>query len=421
MPIKKKMTQRNKREKGLALITVMMVVAMVSATASWLMLQQHVALRRVTNVVHEEQALLLALGAESYVRGLLTSDARSGGNRSVDYYARYDDPSRNEWWSRQGAFDEDRMSYLYGFEDVRRSDITWCVFDLSAFHNINNFRFLATGKKSVDQKKTEKPKSVREKSEEARGDKDKKDEKKQELQTDPTDTKTRTMSELEWEQAMFNSLYGGSSARWSALMDWFDKDDRARFDGGEDPHYLNLNVPYRTSGMRMVWPEELGIVKGFDGFRPSKEIVALPSVKPTKINVNTASREMLGKIISHMRVTLSGEEWSEMLYQRRYNPFRRLDDFYGRLVSYNDERITKASLAWANKFLSVSSNYFLALIQIRLGNSSFYLQSVIVRDPEDPYDSYVLQRRLGKVGHKRRDCRIDSPIIVQDEKDQEES
>ena len=412
-------------QRGIALITVMMVVAMVSATASWLMLQQHVALQRITNVLHEEQAFLLALGAESYVRDLLTTDAR-GGDQRVDYYARYDDESRSEMWSRQGAFDEDRVSVLYGFENVRSSRLTWCVFDLSAYHNVNNFRFLAT---SASEKTARAP-SVREKSEaKPEAQKDEKNDEKKEgeeekvVETpqpeDDDEEESRVLNAAQWERKMFDSLYGGSAERWAALMDWFDKDNNQRYGGGEDPYYLNLDSPYRVSGMRMAWPGELGAVKGFTNFRPHAEVVALPSVKPVKININTASREMLSRILGFMRISLDGEEWSALMRDRRYGPFHNVDSFLGRLVSYHDERVTKAELKWANNFLSVSSDYFLASIQISLGDAAFYLQSVLVRDNKEPFDVYVLQRRLGKVEHKRRDCRVENPIIIEDEKDLE--
>lgn len=408
------------RYKGIALITVMMVVAMVSATASWLMLQQHVALRRVTNVVHEEQAILLSLGVETYVRELLTRDSRNAGKSRVDYYARYDDESRSEWWSKQGTLDEERVSVLFGFERTRSARLTWCVFDLSAYHNVNNLRFLALSKEAK-----EKPKSVREKSQAER---DKKSDNADtdtgkptsDSETEKDDGKSRVLTTKQWERKMFDTLYGGSEEKWASLMDWFDHDNNTRHEGGEDPYYLDLEPPYRASGMRMVYPEELGLVKGFTPRSVNKNVVALPSVKPTKINVNTASREMLGHILSYMRISLDGDEWSDFLKQRRYSPFRDIDSFYSRLIGYEDERVTKASLAWANKFLDVKSDYFLAVIQISLGGSGFYMQSVLVRDPQDPYDVYVLQRKLGKVEYSRRDCRVDNPIIVEEEKKQED-
>lgn len=398
------------RRKGIALITVMMVVTMVSATASWLMLQQHVAMKRVTNVLHEEQAFLLALGAETYVRKLLSDDARNAGAKRLDYYARYDTELRSEWWSRQGAFDEDRMSVLFGFEGVRGARLTWCVFDLSALHNVNNFRFLATAKKGEG---TRRAPSVREKSEAAQ-----KNKKEAAAQTNTEkDEETRVLSQEQWERKMFDSLYGGSPDRWAALMDWFDKDEDARVGGGEDSYYLNLDSPYRVSGLRFVWPEELDMVKGFGGFKPSKEVIALPSVAPVKININTVSREMLARILGFMRISLDGEEWSALMEDRRNSPFRNLDSFYGRLVSYHDDRVTKKELSWANKFLDVASDYFLASIRIELGSVAFYLQSMFVREREDPYSVYVLQRRLGKTLYSRRDCRIDNPIVVSREEE----
>ena len=151
-----------------------------------------------------------------------------------------------------------------------------------------------------------------------------------------------------------------------------------------------------------------------------RHLVALPSVKPTKININTAPREMMSRILGYMRISLDGDEWANFIKQRRYSPFRNLDSFYGSLVGYEDERVTKAALAWANRFLDVKSDYFLSVVQIKLGSASFYLQSTLARGAEDPYDVYVMQRKLGKSEHQRRDCRVDNPVIVEEEKAKED-
>ena len=80
-----------------------------------------------------------------------------------------------------------------------------------------------------------------------------------------------------------------------ALLDWIDEDSETRYpNGAEDDYYMNLPKPYRTSNQRLASMRELLLIKGFD--RKIFEVLAphlsiLP--RATKINVNTATREIL--------------------------------------------------------------------------------------------------------------------------------
>ena len=80
-----------------------------------------------------------------------------------------------------------------------------------------------------------------------------------------------------------------------ALLDWIDEDSETRYpNGAEDDYYMNLEHAYRAANQGLASLRELLLIKGFDReiytkLRPHLSIFPLA----TKINVNTASKEIL--------------------------------------------------------------------------------------------------------------------------------
>jgi general secretion pathway protein K len=76
----------------------------------------------------------------------------------------------------------------------------------------------------------------------------------------------------------------------AATTDWIDTDAIPEQDGAEDPYYLALRMPYRTSGGLMADPSELRAVKGmtpalYSRIRPW--VCTLPVAELSTININT--------------------------------------------------------------------------------------------------------------------------------------
>jgi len=76
------------KQRGIALITVLLVVALATFTAVAMTTRQQLDIRRTANVINGEQAYLYALGGESWVKRILLRDAK---NSSID--------SLNEVWA----------------------------------------------------------------------------------------------------------------------------------------------------------------------------------------------------------------------------------------------------------------------------------------------------------------------------------
>lgn len=80
-----------------------------------------------------------------------------------------------------------------------------------------------------------------------------------------------------------------------ALTDWMDSGQSVSGAGGaEDGHYAALSRAYRTSGLMLAEVSELRVVKGVDGAlydRLRPYLCALPEARLTQVNVNTLGRD----------------------------------------------------------------------------------------------------------------------------------
>ncbi len=72
------------RQRGVALVTALLVVAMATVAAVAMATRQHIDVRRTGNLVHGEQAYAYALAAESWARVILRRDARESDYDSLD-------------------------------------------------------------------------------------------------------------------------------------------------------------------------------------------------------------------------------------------------------------------------------------------------------------------------------------------------
>ena len=75
-----------KRQQGVALITVLLVVAVVTVVCAGMIARQHVAIRSSANLLDTRQAWQYALGGETLAKAVLKRDARGGDPRqSIDH------------------------------------------------------------------------------------------------------------------------------------------------------------------------------------------------------------------------------------------------------------------------------------------------------------------------------------------------
>lgn len=104
-----------------------------------------------------------------------------------------------------------------------------------------------------------------------------------------------------------------------AIADWIDSDDLALPNGAEDAHYQGLPTPYRTAGRLIVDPSELRSIKGmtpayYARLRPW--LCALPAAELSPLNVNTLRADQARLIAMLSPATIDVRRAQSIIAQR---------------------------------------------------------------------------------------------------------
>ncbi len=110
-----------------------------------------------------------------------------------------------------------------------------------------------------------------------------------------------------------------------AILDWIDPDTETRFpNGAEDDYYTDQQPAYRTGNRPLVSVRELLLIKGItrETYRTlAPFVVCLPQA--SKVNVNTASKEVLMSLAPG----LDSNAVNTLIRARETQPFTAIDAF----------------------------------------------------------------------------------------------
>jgi general secretion pathway protein K len=115
-----------------------------------------------------------------------------------------------------------------------------------------------------------------------------------------------------------------------ATADWIDTDQDQQGGGAEDPVYLARSTPYRTAGTLMVDPSELRAVDGvtpdiYARLRPW--ICTLPVAETVPVNINTLTPEQAPLVAMFFPDNLSVDTARGMILRRPPQGFRDASTF----------------------------------------------------------------------------------------------
>jgi general secretion pathway protein K len=219
------------RQRGVALITAILITALVSSVALNLAWDNALDMRRTMTLLYRDQAVQVAMGAESWVSSILRADLEET-----------DTDHLGEIWASE-------LPGLPVQSDVVQGELFGTIEDLQGRFNVNNL---------VDQNG--------------------------EVDELALEQFQRLLLALE-----LDPRFAGIAA------DWIDANREAAFpDGAEDAIYTGFIPAYRTPNLAITHATELAALEGmdkasFDLLAP--HIVALPG--RTGINVNTATAPVL--------------------------------------------------------------------------------------------------------------------------------
>jgi general secretion pathway protein K len=252
-------------QRGVALVTALLVVSVVTVAAVAMATRQHIDVRRTGNLIHGEQAYDYALAAESWARVVLRRDVEDS-----DY-----DSLAEDWATALPPI------------AVEGGLVDGAVEDMQGRFNLNN---LANTQNQGE-------------GEGAGADQG---------------------ADFAYYKRMLDIL-GLEAALADTLVDWIDADINVRFpNGAEDEYYLLLERPYRTANRSLVSVSELRLVKGYDQRAIElllPHVTALPA--ETSINVNTATPIVLQALNSG----LSESDVSALIADRGEKGYENINDF----------------------------------------------------------------------------------------------
>ena len=299
---------RQKIPNGVALITVLLIVALATTAAVAMASRQHVDLRRTENTLVEGQAQQFLHTAELIAQRVLYDDIKKN---QVDHLG--------EDWARQGpenTFKIEEDGELLG-------SVSGYLYDLQGRFNLNNLH----------------------------------------PDNDPNQLEITRFIRLLDNVGINNDQLAYT------IRDWIDQDNNPNLTGGgaEDTVYLSQNPPYHTANRPMVSVSELLLLSGMtsENYRKlAPHVTALPQA--TKINVNTASAEVLACLDASLTVNQTKSIATD---DRK---FESIADFK------NSQPFAGLNIDTAG--LGVDSTYFLFQVEVYWGHLVLNTLSIFSRD-----------------------------------------
>jgi len=247
-----------KRQRGVALIIALILVALATILATKLSFDGFLELRRTTGVLAAEQALQFGLGAEALAADVLMQDLQTN-SQATTLTGPWAQPTQPLPITPDSNPEGEPIGSMQG-----------ALEDMQGRFNLNSLARLG-------------PDGVTE---------------------DPVP--------LQIFQRLLASV--GVEPKWAGLArDWLDQDDVVgNPDGAEDSVYTSQTPPYRTGNWPMMSPTELMNLPGFGADRYRKiapYVTALPDAT-TKINVCTAP----ALVLESLAQGLNGECTSLRVY-----------------------------------------------------------------------------------------------------------
>lgn len=311
-----------KKQRGVALIIALILVALATILATKLSFDGFLELRRTTGVLAAEQALHFGLGAEALAADALIQDLQTSAQATTlaGTWAQAtqplpitpdNNPEGEPIGTMQGALE-----------------------DMQGRFNLNSLARIGA------------------------------------------DGVTEDPLPLQQFQRLLASV--GVEPKWAGLArDWIDQDDVVgNPDGAEDSVYTSQTPPYHTGNWPMMSPTELMNLPGFGADRYRKiapYVTALPNAN-LAINLCTAPALVLESLVEG----LNGE-WSNspavLANGRKTGCFPDLNTFKNVASSFGGQ----TALLKMGSLIDTKSSYFQLTTRVMLGTTEFTLYSLLYR------------------------------------------
>lgn len=369
-------SRAGRRQVGVALITVLLIVFLASIAATSLAALQQMAIRRSTVLQHQQQARLYALGVERWAMLVLARDRKQN---ETDHLG--------ETWAS-----------LPPTLPVEGGALSGNLRDLQGRFNLNSLWQPASAPvpEDADQKnETEKSGEQGEEGEDREQGEEKADRSNpppgaskpanatDAEGSDPSQSDKARLNEAQFQvlQRLLTSLELKPELA-QAIVDWIDPDQDPLFpDGAEDSDYNVQNPPYLAANRPLISVSELRLIKGVDQETYDKLAPLVCALPPnTPLNVNTAPALVLAALSEGQ----DPKDMERLLENRPDDGYKNVDDFL------NAAKLTLDAQLKAQ--LDVGSQHFSLRAEARVGDGRAMLYSILYRDEDGVR---VLRRSFG--------------------------
>ncbi len=332
-----------KKQQGVALITVMLIVALCVVIASQMTSRLQMQMQRSTNISFNQQAYWYAMGAEAFTKRVLLTAFKE--DEDVTHLGQI--------WA-QGE-----TTYPVDF-----GEITGEITDLQSCLNLNALRapLSSTGGGTG-----------------SRGSSNQKVPARLALETLIINLHLEGIAQFEAESMA------------DSLTDWLDEDSRISSAGGaEDDDYASREFPYLAANNYLASVNELRIVEHFtpaviNALKPY--VCVLPASDKHKININTLDVEQPELLQALLGSTL--DEAQQILSARGEEGFETQAEFF------NIPELTTLAISDDKKEqFDVDSEYFTLKASASFNNSYFAFNSVMKITNNKYID--VISRSIGR-------------------------
>lgn len=299
-------TQKN--QQGVALITALLISALVTVAAVAMASRQQLDVRRTGNMLEADQAYMYALAAETLAVQLLNVDKQL---TETDTF--------NDVWAEQ------LPPTL-----VEGGSISGSIEDMQGRFNLNNL--------------------VNTKSE-------------------PDSVQNKILQSILTMVSRAEEKVDISPFMANRITDWIDPNLNSLADGAEDLDYLGVeNAPYRAANRFMASPSELAAVMGLsltDVSALLPFVAALPE-GGVPVNVNTAPEMVLMSLHEDISPSIA----AELVEFRTETPFEKAEDFVKKLEDdygiKGDKKLDSKLVSVSSEYFLVSGDATIGRTSLRM-------------------------------------------------------
>ncbi len=303
-----------RRQRGLALVTVLLVISLCVVLAAEVTKTQSYQVKRVQNLFERQQAYWYAMGAEHFVKALIRDTAEK--DKGVI--------NLSQPWAMEG------MSF-----PVDNGLIEGEIQDLRSCFNLNS---LFEPNIEPDKLKFRKEVFV------------------------------RFLENLEVESEISHEDLA------SNLYDWLDPDDYPSDAVGYDGDmYTSMQFPYLSANSQLAHENELRVIYGFDVAvmtQLQQRFCVVPGDSSFLFNINTMDAEQPELLMAIFNLTEN--EVSDILADRPEEGFEKISDFWNTASAKKVKTVSEA-----DNYFTVESKFFKLITNAYYNDMKFALTSVI--------------------------------------------